>query len=62
MEELIENGVNGFLVDVGDKKALARGILDYKNLNPKKKRIDNNLVDLNRLFIDLINKKGKFNE
>lgn len=33
MEKLIENGKNGFLIDVEDKYALAESIINYKKIN-----------------------------
>ena len=35
LEELIEDGVNGFLIDIGDSKQLEKAMFDYAQLLPK---------------------------
>jgi glycosyltransferase involved in cell wall biosynthesis len=55
MDELIDNGINGWVVDVDDINALSSAILNYKKLNIKnsKTRRDNSL-DINILLLDII--------
>ncbi len=54
MSQLIDDGKNGFLVDVGNTKQLAEAILKFKNIDTK---INAPLVyesDVNKLFLDVL--------
>lgn len=50
MSELIEDGVNGYLVDVEDINSLSEAILNYKKLMVEKSEFKSNSYDLNDFF------------
>jgi len=55
MDKLINNGVNGFLVEVNDYISLSKAILNYKKLNSKSNQIlDYTSMDINSLLMGLI--------
>ena len=51
MDQLLEDGVNGYIVDVDNHEMLANAILNYKKLNIKSVQSnENDTVDINQLF------------
>lgn len=57
MDELIVNGENGFLVDVGNSEQLANAILDYKNIQIKTIDSKERKNETNELFLSFIEKR-----
>lgn len=53
MDSLIENGKNGFLVEVENVDELAKAILDYKNLRLEFSMFKDSTVEINNLFKSL---------
>jgi len=60
LSELIDDGQNGFLVDVGNPKELADAIVKYANINTNSKSTFTYESDVNQLFINLLNKKETY--
>jgi len=55
MDKLIDNGVNGWLVEVDDVNSLSSSILNYKKLNIKNLNIQrDNSLDINKLLLNII--------
>jgi len=50
MESLIQNGKNGFLVDVEDSHQLANAILNFKNLKGSSQFIDDKYLKIDDIF------------
>jgi len=51
MNKLIQNGENGFLVDLNSYKQFAEAILNYKKLSMKFQKSET-LNDLNKIFLN----------
>lgn len=51
LSTLIQNGENGFLVDVEDIDALADAILHYQELEPSRMTYSSEIEQLNRIFL-----------
>ena len=52
MSQLINDGKNGLLVEVGDISQLAEAILKYKNINVEKNEFLAYQSDINKLLLD----------
>ena len=62
LSELINDGENGFLVDVGNEKQLAESILKYRKINTTSKMVFPYETDVNKLFLSALNQKENINE
>ncbi len=54
MSQLIDDGENGFLVDVGNAQQLAEAILKFKSIDTKKNVPFAYKSDVNKLFLDVL--------
>ncbi len=64
MNQLIQDGKNGLLVDVGNIQQLANAILNYKNIDTSKVNKVVDKTDINTLFLNLVEtiEKDKLHE